>query len=225
MNFELSTEEGKASVDCLGCCIFAPNSKNHCGCSFLGMLGLLGEPSWRAGEVDPRVEILDLSLDRVEGIGGRNPMDDNLVPDFILPKTSCCRHGGSNGFLNGRAMRLEDREGRSIVFGNELDVMVGSELYGGNKRLLNCRVNGITDGEVVGIVWECCAISLNDNSTVAFGQNRRHCLLSCWEGSGWGSRCSGSLLGPSNGREWCNRSGWGGSGGSGSRLLALLLLL
>ena len=82
----------------------------------------------RAGEVDARVEVLDLRLNSVKGTGGRNAMDDHLVPDFILPKTGCCRYCCSDGFLNGRAMRLEDREGRSIVFGNELDVMVGSEL-------------------------------------------------------------------------------------------------
>ena len=129
--------------------------------------------------MDTWVEILDFSLDTAEGSRGKNSMDDNLVPDFILPKTGCCRYGGSDGFLNGRAVRFEDREGRSVVFGNKFDVMVGGELYRSNKRFLNCRVNGITDGEVVGIVWECCAISLNDNSTVAFGQTRRGCLLSC----------------------------------------------
>jgi len=35
-------------------------------------------------------------------------------------------------------VRLEDREGRSIVFGERFDVIVGSELYSSNKRLLAC---------------------------------------------------------------------------------------
>jgi len=119
--------------------------------------------------VDTRVEVLDFRLDSVEGTGSGNAMDDNLVPDFILPKFSCCRYGGSDGFLNCRAVRFEDREGRSIVFGDNFDVMVGSELYSSNKRLVDCRVDSVSDGEVVGVVWECCAISLNDNGTVVFG--------------------------------------------------------
>ena len=137
-------------------------------------------------------------------------MDHNLVPDFILPKTGGCRYSGSDGFLNGRAVRFEDREGRSIVFGDKFDHMVGSELYSSNKRLLDCRVDSVSDGEVVGVVRECCTMSLNDNGTVAFGQNRRDSLLVCLWYSGRGGRCSGSFLGPGKGREWCNWSGWGG---------------
>jgi len=83
------------------------------------MLGFCGEPSRRVGEVDARVEVLDFRLDSGKGTGGRNAVDDNLVPDCILPKSSCCRYGGSYGFLNGRAVRFEDREGRSIVFGDK----------------------------------------------------------------------------------------------------------
>ena len=147
--------------------------------------------------MDTRVEVLDFRLDSGKGTGGRNAVDDNLVPDFILPKSRCCRYGGSDGFLNGRAVRFEDRDGWSIVFGDKFDVIVSSELYSNNKRLLDARGDSISDGEVVGLVRECCAISLNDNSMVLFGQNRRNCLLVCW-------RCSGR--------------------GGESRLFALLLL-
>jgi len=119
--------------------------------------------------VDTRVEVLDFRLDSVEGTGSGNAMDDNLVPDFILPKAGCCRYGCSDGFLNGRAVGFEDREGGGVVFGDKLDVVVCGELYGGNKRFLNCRVDGIVNGEGVGVVWECYAISLNDNGRVAFG--------------------------------------------------------
>jgi len=133
------------------------------------MLGLGGEPSRRAGKVDTRVEILDFRLDSVEGTGSGNAVDNKLVTDCILPKAGCCRYGCSEGFLNCRAVGFEDREGRGVVFGDKLDVVVCGEHYGGNKRFLDCRVDGIANGEVVGIVWECCAISLNDNGTVAFG--------------------------------------------------------
>ena len=98
-------------------------------------------------------------------------------------------------------MSFEDREGRSVVFGDEFDVVVGGELYSCNERLLNCRVDCIAYGEVVGIVWECCAISLNDNSAVAFGQNRSrglHILRGC---RGKGRGCSGCFLSPGDGRE------------------------
>jgi len=152
---------------------------------------------------------LDFRLDSGKGTGGRNTVDDNLVPDFILSKSSCGRYGGSDGFLNGRAVRFEDREGRSIVFGDKFDVMVGSELYSSNRRLLDCRVDSVSDIEVVGVVSECCAISLNDNGTVVFGQNGRDCFLLCWRCSGRAGRCSGSFLGPGKGREWCNWSDGG----------------
>ena len=99
-------------------------------------------------------------------------MNDDLVPDLIIPKTSGRGYGGSDGFLNGRALSFEDREGRSIVFGDKFDVVTGGELYCSNKWLLNCRVDSIVYGKVVGVVWECCTISLNDNCAVAFSQNR-----------------------------------------------------
>jgi len=51
--------------------------------------------------VDARVEFLDFSVDNGKGTGGRNAVDDSLVPDFIIPKSCCCRYGGSDGFLNG----------------------------------------------------------------------------------------------------------------------------
>ena len=106
-------------------------------------------------------------------------MDDNFVPDFILPKAGCCRYGCSDGFLNGRTVGFEDRGSWSIVSGDKADIVVGGELYGSNKGFLNCRVDSIAYGEVVGVVREGCAISLNDNGTVAFGQNKRGCLLVC----------------------------------------------
>jgi len=174
--------------------------------------------------MDARVEVLDFRLDSGKGNGGRNAVDDNLVPDCILTKTGYCRYGGSDGFLNGRAMRFEDREGRSIVFSDKFDVMVGSEHYSSNKRLLDCKVDSVSDIEVVGVVRECFAISLNDKGRVMFGQNRRDYLFVCQRCSGRGGRCSGTILGPCKGREWCKGSGWGGSGGGGSRLFALLLL-
>jgi len=55
--------------------------------------------------VDARVEVLDFRLHRGKGTGGRNAVDNNLVPDIILPKSGCCRCGGSNGFLNGKVVR------------------------------------------------------------------------------------------------------------------------
>jgi len=134
-------------------------------------------------------------------------MDTNLVPDFTLPKSGCCRYSDSDGFLNGRVVRFEAREGRSIVFGDEIDVMVGGELYSSNMKLLDCRIDSICDGEIVGVVRECCAISLNDHSTVAFGPNRRDCRLVCLRYSGRGAMCSGSFLGPGKGRELCNWCG------------------
>ena len=102
--------------------------------------------------------------------------------------------------------------------------MVGSELFSSNKWLPDCRVDSVSNSVVVGIVRECCAISLNDNGTVAFGQNRRDCLLVCWRCSCMGGRSPGSFLGPGQARELCNWSGWGRSGGGGSRLFALFLL-
>ena len=119
--------------------------------------------------MDTRVEVLDFRLDSVEETGSGNAMDDKIVPDFVLPKAGCCRYGCSDSFLHGRAVGFEDREGSGVVLGDELDVVVCGELYSSNKRFLNCRVDGIANGEVVGVVWECCAISLNDNSTVALG--------------------------------------------------------
>ena len=41
----------------------------------------------RAGKVDARIEVLNFRLDCIEGAGGRNAVDDNLVPDFIFPKS------------------------------------------------------------------------------------------------------------------------------------------
>ena len=120
---------------------------------------------------------LEFRLDSVEGNESTDAVDDNLVPDFILPRTGCCSYVGSDSFLNGKAVSFEDRDGRSIVFGNKLDVVVGGELYSGHKRLLNCRVDSIAYSNVIGIVWECCAISLSDNSAVAFGQKRSRRLL------------------------------------------------
>ena len=119
--------------------------------------------------MDTRVEVLDFRLDSFEGTSSGNAMDDNLVPDFILSKTGCCRYGCSNGFLNGRLVGFEDRDGTGVVFGDKLDVVVCGELYGGNKRVLNWTVDSIANGEVVGVVWKCFAISLNDNGTVVFG--------------------------------------------------------
>ena len=220
LNFELSAKEGKARGNGFGCCIFAHNCKNHGGCRFLERLGFYGEPSRWVGEVDARVKVLGFRTDSGIGTGGRNTVDGNLVPDFILPKTSCCRYGGFDGFLNGRTVQFEDPEGRSIFFGGKFDVMVDSELYSSNKRLLDCRVDSVSDGEVVGVVRECCAISLNDNSTVAFGQSIRDCLLVCWRCRGRGRRCSARFLGPGKGSECCNWSGWEGSGGGWSSFFA-----
>ena len=101
-----------------------------------------------------RVEVLDFRLHCVEGTGSRDVVDDNLVPDFILPQTGCCRYVGSDGFLNDKAVGFEDRNGRSIVFGDKLNVVVGGELYGGNKRFLNRRVDSIAYSKVIAIVSE-----------------------------------------------------------------------
>ena len=67
------------------------------------------------------------------------------------------------------------------------------------SRFLNPRVDSIPYGEVVGVVWECCAISLNDNYAVAFSQNRSSRLLVLRKGGGRGRGCFGSFLGPG---EW-----------------------
>jgi len=82
--------------------------------------------------VDTRVEVLDFRLDSVEGTGSGNAMNDDLVPDFILAKAGCCWYGCSDGFLNGRAVGFEDREGGGVVFGDKLDVVVCGELYCSN---------------------------------------------------------------------------------------------
>jgi len=74
------------------------------------MMAFCGEPSRRTGELDAGVVVSDFRLDSGKGIAGRKAMDNNLVPDFILPKTGCCRYCGSDGFLNGRVMRFQDRE-------------------------------------------------------------------------------------------------------------------
>ena len=71
-------------------------------------------------------------LESVEGAGGRNAVDDDLMPDLIISKSSGGRYGGSDGFLNGRAVGFEDREGRGIVFANKLDVMTHCELDSGS---------------------------------------------------------------------------------------------
>jgi len=63
-------------------------------------------------------------------------------------------------------VRVEDREGRSIVFGDRFEVMVVSKLYSSNQRLLDSRVESVSYGEVVVVIRECCAISLNDNGMV-----------------------------------------------------------
>ena len=147
-----------------------------------------------------RVEVLDFRQDSGKGTGGRNAVDNNLVPDFILPKTGCCRYCGSDGFLNDSAVRSEDREGTSVVFGDRFHVMVGNQLYSSNKSLPDGLGDSISDGKVVGVVREYCAISLNDNGTVAFDQNRRDCLLVCWRCSGRGGRCSGHFWGQGKSR-------------------------
>ena len=100
-------------------------------------------------------------------------MDDNLVPDFILPKTGSCRYGGSDDFLNGRVVGLEKKEGRNVGQGDECNGVVCGELYSSNKSFIDCRVDSIVNGEVVSVVSEYCGISLNNNSKVAFCQNRR----------------------------------------------------
>jgi len=55
-------------------------------------------------------------------------MDDNLVRDFILPKTGCCRYVGSDGLLNGKAVGFEDQEGGvlSLVISWTLWLVVNS---------------------------------------------------------------------------------------------------
>jgi len=60
--------------------------------------------------VDARVEVQYFRLDSGKGTGGRNAVDDNLMPDFILPKATCSRYGGSDSFLNGRAVRFKDKQ-------------------------------------------------------------------------------------------------------------------
>ena len=57
------------------------------------------------------------------------------------------------------------------------------------------------NSKVIGIVWECCIISHNDNCIVAFGQNRSRRLLIFRGGGERGSGCSGSFLGPAIHRE------------------------
>ena len=76
---------------------------------------------------------MDFRLESVEGAGGSNPVGDDLMPDLIISKTSGGGYSGSDGFLNGRVVSFEDREGRSIVFGDKLDVVTGGELYCSNK--------------------------------------------------------------------------------------------
>ena len=55
----------------------------------------------------PRVEVLVFRLDWIEGTGSRDTVDDNLMPDFILPNTGSWRDIGSNGIHNGKAVGFE----------------------------------------------------------------------------------------------------------------------
>src|SRR5438270_4942861 len=149
-------------------------------------------------------------MNSVGGAGSRNAVNDDLVPDLILPEASSCGYVGSDGFLNCRAVGLEDRACWGVVFGNKAYVVVGSELYCCHKRFLNSRVDGIAYGKVVGSVRECCAISLNDNRTVAFGQNKWSRFLGLRGGRYGVGGCSGSSLNPGSGRKRCyGSSEWG----------------
>ena len=64
-----------------------------------------------------RVEVFDFRLDCVEGTGSMDAMDDNLVPDFILRKTSSCKDGGSEASSMARqwALRTERAGVLSLV--------------------------------------------------------------------------------------------------------------
>lgn len=123
--------------------------------------------------MDAWVELFNFSLNSGESCSGGDAVEDDLVPDFIFSEASGSGDGDSDGFLNNRSVVLEDRGGRCIVLGDEKDMVVGGELNGCNKWLLNCCVECIADVEDVGIIWEGGAISFNDNGTVAFGENRR----------------------------------------------------
>jgi len=50
-------------------------------------LDISGKPCGRVGEVDTRVQVLDFRLDSGKRTGGRNAVDDKLVPDFIFLKS------------------------------------------------------------------------------------------------------------------------------------------
>ena len=69
-----------------------------------------------------RVEVLDFRLDCVEGTGSRDAVDDNLVPDFILPKIGCCRYIGSDSFLNCKVVGL--RTERAAVLALVISLML-----------------------------------------------------------------------------------------------------
>jgi len=101
------------------------------------------------------VKVLGFRLDYLEGTGSRDAIDNNLLPDFILPKTSCCSYVASEGFLNGQVVGFKDRDGSSIVIGDKLDFVVGGKLYSSNKRLLDCRVDSIAYSQVC---WYCLGV-------------------------------------------------------------------
>ena len=47
-----------------------------------------------------RIEFLNLRLNCIEGGSGRDAVENDLVPDFILSEASGSGYGGSDGFLN-----------------------------------------------------------------------------------------------------------------------------
>lgn len=98
------------------------------------------------------IECFNLSLDCREGGGGRYAVDDDLLPDLILSEAIGSRNGGSDSLLNGKAVVFENSGGRNVVLCNKAYMVVGGELNVGDQLFLDCSVDCIANGEVVGVI-------------------------------------------------------------------------
>ena len=96
------------------------------------------------------VVFFNLRLDCSEGGGSGDAVKDDLVPDFIFSEANGSGNGGSDCFLNNRAVVFEDRGGRCVILCEEEDMVVGGELNRCNHWFFDCSVDCIAYSEGVG---------------------------------------------------------------------------